>query len=876
MINSSFYQKQRFNHKLGMLFSLFFSTRWSLRLAFFYSLCCINVVNADTSDSGNNNQNALMQAMFAKAFGKKADVPSESNADLRINNVNYEQQVIVYSNEEKIIDQVEVKTLLIVLADVLTDDFLQKITPTLQKNKKISFAQLSELGIKTRYNSADLSLDIDIDPDLQKPRTLSLQHQSNAILRASKQLQPDDVGGYVNLYSNLTTSAALPKPTLRLLLEGSLNIHGYVFEGTASQNGDQWTIGNMLLTYDRPDKLYRYQAGDIAMLTKGFQDNYSLKGISLNKNFFFDPKLQIKPLANSTFTLTSDSEVEVYINKKLQKRFQLVAGRYTLEDIGLQDGANNIDIKIKDAFGKITHKTTKEYYDTRLLKPDLSTFSTSFGILDDAQEEMSTPLAQQLVFSGYYQQGLYQNLTLGVDVQLNHERQLLGSEIITSNKAGRFKFNIGLSHRKKGNIGAAIRFTYQPDIKDMLHDSKLDEFIRAMSFRGEYRSPYFDQLSTSSTTNNTPFLQAKLQSNIAFHLGERWEAGLSMGFCRNYHESNEYTATARLSKRFRHGIKWSISAEYQTSNNSSEDNADNDLRIQTQLRIPLSRKIFSRQQDAAFDYDSRSSRLTGVYNIRRLAEVGKNSLGGEVKYIQDDNNQAINTSLNYRHQRFESRLTTQHSSLSQQLNINLNSGLLCAGSNCSLSYPVNDSFALVKGPATQDKPIAIKNGFGKFNYPDNTDSDLPDNYSALINDKDSPAVILLDSYKYQRISIDEGGLPFGYDPEKTEFEFIPRYHSSFTLIAGGKPGTVVTGKLIDQDNNGMGFKGGQWKSVQENGKIIAFFTNKTGRFHLPSVPIGTYNIELFDHPTMKAIQVDIPDKQGEIHSIGELVVIEKP
>lgn len=820
-----------------------------------------------TTLPADNNQSAMMQALFAKAFGKKADVPSKSTADLRINNINYEQQVTVYINEEKIIDRVKSTTLLTLFETILTEDFFKQIKPQLQSHEKITFAQLAKLGINTHYDSASLSLNIEINPDLQKPRLLSMRHKGSATLRASNRIQANDIGGYLNLYSNLSTSTTLADPALKLRLESSLNIHGYVLESMASKDNEQWTLGDTTLTYDRSDKLYRYQAGDIATLTKGFQDTYSLTGISLSKNFFMDPKLQIKPRANSTFTLSTKSTVEVYLNGTLQKTFQLDEGKYSLEDIGLLDGANNIDIKIKDEFGKITYKTTSEYYDTQLLKPELSTFSSSLGLLKDIQEQTSTPLVKQLIFSSYYQQGLYKNLTLGLDLQFSHDRNLVGFEAITSNQAGRVKFNVGLSQRREGGIGEAVGFTYHPNSDIFLTKIGLDRFIRSMNFRGEYRSRYFDQLiEKPELITPNPFIQSKLQSNIAFNLGKQWEASLTSGFSRNYNDTNEYFATGNLSKRFQQGIKWNISAEYQSND---------DLRIQTQLHIPLSSKLFSRRQDITLNYDSKAHRFAGVYNLHRLGAVGENSIGGEVKYTDNDINQQLNTQLTYKNNRVETRLNAQQNNLSQQLNIGINSALLCAGSDCTVSYPVIDSFALVKGPASQEKPIAIKNGYGKFHYPDNSDSELPDNYSALITDKDSSAVVSLDSYKYQRISIDEGGLPFGYDPEKTEFEFIPQYHSSFTLIAGGKPGTVVTGQLIDNKKQGMSFKGGQWVAEQQGGKIIAFFTNKTGYFHLPSVPAGRYNIELFDHPSMQKITVDIPDKQGETYTLKALNVIEK-
>jgi outer membrane usher protein FimD/PapC len=513
----------------------------------------------------------------------------------------------------------------------------------------------------------------------------------------------------------------------------------------------------------------------------------------------------------------------------------------------------------------MTYKKVRQYYDSQLLKPELSIFSSSLGILKATQEENNSSLLQQLIFSSYYQQGLYKNLTVGIDLQFSEARSLIGTEIITANKAGRLNVNLGISSRKNGKVGEAARFIYHPNTKIFLTKTKLANVIRSVSFRGEYRSQYFDQLATlSQSATNQPSLQAKLQTNITFNLKKAWGASLIYGFSSSHNGKTESFANANLSKHFRQGIRWNISANYKS----------NDLQLQTQINIPFSRKLFGRKQDLSLRYNRQSNHLTTTYNLHRLGSLGMNSLEGTIKQLHTPNSQQISTEVHYRTHQFETHIDAQQNTLSQQLNIGINSSLLCADSTCGFSYPINDSFALIKGPANQDKPIAIKNDYGKFHYPDDSDSELPDNYNALIKNKNSPAVVLLQAYKYQRISIDEGGLPFGYDPEKTEFEFIPRYHSSYTLIAGGKSGTVVTGILVNQKKESMGFKGGQWVAEKEGGKIIAFFTNKTGRFHLPSVPAGNYQIELFDHPAMKKLRINIPDKQGDNHSLGELHVIE--
>lgn len=130
----------------------------------------------------------------------------------------------------------------------------------------------------------------------------------------------------------------------------------------------------------------------------------------------------------------------------------------------------------------------------------------------------------------------------------------------------------------------------------------------------------------------------------------------------------------------------------------------------------------------------------------------------------------------------------------------------------------------------------------------------------------------LDSYRYQLVNIDESTLPNGYDTEKTEFEVFPRYHQGYLIKAGGEASVILDGVLVDRTKKPLPYKGGQWVSMADGGKAIAFFSNKAGRFRVTSIPAGKYKLELFDYPDMKSININVPDKKGEIYDTGHLVV----
>jgi hypothetical protein len=78
--------------------------------------------------------------------------------------------------------------------------------------------------------------------------------------------------------------------------------------------------------------------------------------------------------------------------------------------------------------------------------------------------------------------------------------------------------------------------------------------------------------------------------------------------------------------------------------------------------------------------------------------------------------------------------------------------------------------------------------------------------------------------------------------------------------------------LVDIEKKALGFKGGQWVPMDGDGKTIAFFSNKAGRFRVTSIPAGQYKLELFDYPEMEETYVTVPNLKGKVHSLGQLVI----
>ena len=852
--------------------------------------------------STNNAGTTDMAALFAKAFGKKAATsgPSRITVELRVNS-SILGDVELFTNKHGTIDRVETIKLLELLEDVLKDHVYLRVKKQLKAIQKTTFTTLAPLGISAFYNPTNLSLDLEIRSELRKPQILSLLNKKKASVREENKIAASNVSAFLNAYTNVgLSSRKSSEPDLRMKLEGSLNIRGVVVESTTNYRNERFEQGRTTATYDRPEKLQRFTLGNISTGNRNFQENLELNGLRISKEFFLDPSLKISPRGSQSIVLDSDSEVELYINNQLVRRFHLREGVYSLEDIGLYDGANNIRVRIKDEFGKVTVKTSQQYYDSHLLRHGLSLFAISVGYLSNEQAYSNSDLEKTPIFSGYYQKGVTKDLTLGLDVQISPDNYLLGAETLASFSLGTVKNSFAISGGDEGReTGFATSFEFRPSKnrelisldtlrQDFLGlDTSSRGLLNSWTIAGEYRSEEFDLLNgtdpnkedtstsdlngvslvTNSASNYK--LKAKLQTNFSLNINENWQGNLGLGVADYYDSEESYYANLSTTRRFDNGVRLRLGARYDT---------EDDFSMNLQLSIPLSRKKGKKKIDLDFFADSKVNSLDSKLSFKPIGRVGKNSLAGSLEHYQDEDSQQQNLDIKYRDTHFETKLTARNRfnkdsrENKQQLDIGFNTSVACVGGSCATSYPINDSFALVSGPTNQTGPIALSSNSLRFKYSDGNDTGLPDDYTALITGKDKKAIVRLESYKTQHINVDESTLPNGYDTEKTEFEVFPRYHQGFIIKAGGEPATTIDGVLVDNKKKPLAYKGGQWVPLSKEGKTIAFFSNKAGRFRVNSIPSGRYKLELFDYPDMQSINIVVPDLKGKVHNIGDVLI----
>jgi len=247
-----------------------------------------------------------LAALYAQAFGNKKvvrSVPSQINVELRVNKI-VQGDVTVYSNKQRqLMDSTDVKTLLPLLEKVLKEHVYKRIKKEFAAKKRIAFTQLTSLGLNASYNSINLSLDLTINPELRKPRVLSMRAKKRVGVRDENKITASEISAFLNMYSNigLTTSGGSQTSDHKFRFESSVNLSGVVFENRTDINDGKWKSQRTTLTYDKPDDLKRFVVGEVVTGNRNFQENLELTGFRISKEFFMDPEIQISPRQMSHF-----------------------------------------------------------------------------------------------------------------------------------------------------------------------------------------------------------------------------------------------------------------------------------------------------------------------------------------------------------------------------------------------------------------------------------------------------------------------------------------------------------------------------------------------------------------------------------------------
>ncbi len=855
--------------------------------------CVLLLASSCLSAADTAEQQESLDDIYRRVFGAKEALPGELESDMKVAGQG-SGQIRVLTDTTKI-THVQRDTLLTAVEAFLKPDIYQGLATASAGNEWITDQQLGAAGLTASYNSMDLTIDIAIKRESMNRRMrsiLSTLSGHKGMMIPEKLVEPAKASAYVNVYSGLSYDhQALQNPAhFNVRSEGAVNINGFVLEGQYSyQSGNTQTPltrDYTRLVIDDPENEYRYQIGDINTQGRNFQNRMDLGGVQLIQNLIWTDPQEYRPQGDYPFKLDGSAEVEVYQDGNLTQTTRLNAGDHKLSELHADQG-NEVELKIKDDFGTTKSLHFSRFTDNNLLSPEFSRYAISAGFPAQRMNGKIQYDTRHPVASAYYQTGITDSLTAGVDAQTDGKAYQVGTDAIWATPLG--NVNAGISHSRTatGKTGEVARLQmnsleeHPTDVRSKKPKYQWPGWnvaVQHMSrdFQSFSVTPQTTTATTANVTEQAQHVEWQLSGGLSQRLGHSAGININTSQTRYFNATPNRSVGAGLSASLGKHLNLSING---TKRHDSQGKTDKSWYLSMNLNMdPTPSKRSQNLSESYNNYNglNSSSRLT--YSLGDKGRYGLDSLAGSVQLQSQKSKSALGADMRMRGEKFDLNASNQPSISDQTVGYysyaSLNTALVFADGEAAVSAPVQDSFAILDAPEGLEYPMAAKSGKTLFSHTSDDLHELPEYYDGVMQPGGSTVLPNFGAYQVQHISTDGAVLPEIYDLNATEFDLMPDYKSGYRLKVGGEPGLILQLTLLDSHGVALPLQGGQLTQPEKMAAApppIQFFTDEQGIASIMPLRPGRYHVELFSRPEANNLSIEVQGNPGETQTL-ELTV----
>ncbi|MCX7856441.1 MAG: fimbria/pilus outer membrane usher protein [Deltaproteobacteria bacterium] len=320
---------------------------------------------------------------------------------------------------------------------IRTEDLYKMGVNEPKKNKFFEeYVSLREIeGVVWHINEKTSMLHIEFPPGLLSKKTIEVSPKR-------KKLPPEDSKSFFfNYGANVTRGNQVEKlvfpQELGIRFRDFLFLCSSVYENSEGVKSFKRTYTTFYL--ENPKKYETLAIGDGYFIGKALSSSFPFLGISYAKDYSFDPYfIKTTPFSYEGYA-KYPSEVIVSLDGYLVKKEKLSPGTFSLTDIIGSTGRHNVEITLKDVFGREETIYLPFYVCESNLQKGLHDFSYNLGFLKKG-EKYSDP-----VFSFIHRYGINKNLTAGLRGEWKHKLGNLGPGITISTLYGSFDINTSFS-----------------------------------------------------------------------------------------------------------------------------------------------------------------------------------------------------------------------------------------------------------------------------------------------------------------------------------------------------------------------------------------------------------------------------------------------
>lgn len=818
------------------------------------------------------------QVLFEQVFGKKSSLPTALSVGLRIEHV-AQGDIQIFSEDQVQVSHVAADVLKALHPVLLVEDY-QQLQQAVDAKQRLSLDDLQDVGLKAVYDSAHLNLDISLNPQRRKARSLSLGNKRTRPSKPTNVIAPAHSSAYVNIRSSLShehDSDSQWQDGLQIQAESHLKVGKVALENRHRYQGASGQVKRdySRIVVDDEERLWRLQAGDVRTSTWGFQQSEALLGIQVAKNFRIDPYLDTSVAVTRQFVLDADATVEVFVNDVLRKTLRLQAGEYALSELGVHSGANDIRLQITDVFGQEHEQRFSIFHDARLLNPGVARYEVGGGVAAHVQNGEQHYTTDQALFAAYYEQGVTENLTANLSAKVAEGAYQHGVGATVATPVGNVRTQWGKTHHQQQGGAQAVQVQY--------HVKGRDKTQLALS--AEYRDKAFLPLGFDAKGEDfTPPQNANpMKQQYSGRLTKTLAKGLSASVRAEYQQQYDavdakITAGLNVRKQLKGGASANLDLEHARQGEQQQER-----QFKVSYRTPIGTlQANKRYKTFSADYDSLDNATLLQYQVAQQNVVGPGSLKGALRLKSRGDEHSFAGNMSYRYPEVELKASHRiypatgddKKAWQHATTLNVNTAVAYADGEWAVSRPIGQGFALLKTDDPLDKPLAVARGNGVFTHTIDDGDDLPDRYQAVLTGPGQAVITDLSAYQYQQLHVDDSNLVSGDQLSQTQFALRPSYKSGYLLELDAESGYIVDGRIQDAQGEAIVLKAGVL-IAQGQSREIPFFTNRSGRFRIPSVPAGSYVLQLHAYPNDQQ-EIQVVQHADKLQDLGLIQLSSKP
>ncbi|HAV6898891.1 TPA: pilus assembly protein PapC [Vibrio vulnificus] len=610
------------------------------------------------------------------------------------------------------------------------------------------------------------------------------------------------------------------------------------------EESHDYVRGEWLAFYDDPDLPLRASVGDVFSGESGHLYGLALGGFTVESRYAdLQPERSISPQSSQQLLLQESAEVEVYVNGERVSSGRLEAGRYNLQNLILDNGANEITVVVNYLSGRQEVLTFTQFYNARLLQQGLLDYAFSVG-RPIVYQEQGIEYEDAWLATGYLEYGVADWLTLGSNALWAKEGGVIGMLATVSSGLGNITSRFSWSHNQEQGWIASL------------------DYENSVIGNGESQSPnlrlayeYSEQFQSKPWKVGEEGNQySQMLGSYFWQISDAVDLTLSGRYTLFDEKEDEVQTSVLLNWRHK-GLTVGLGSEYEESARYVE--GDN------RLLFTFEYNWYSEQESHRIgaSYNSLTERSRLYFNNEGLNYV--DDIGVRIEAEQDQSIKSQKAMLSYTANRFrvESELVRKQNRLDDQAqyqgSVRLATSLGMVDGEWGWGRALSGPFMVASMHPTLTEATAY------------LDVDSEGRATALATPSINGLISISQPYGINIIEYNVHNAPLGYDWGSGKVDVSPGAATGHRLIMGSDASYTVTGFLTTTEGEAIAYR---QASLIVDDKRMAFFTNQQGRFYIQGIAPGEYRLEL-SGLSAEPRWIVIPESDNSLINLGQINVV---